>query len=147
MTAREYFIYILNDEAPRFERVFKSIPTDKLTYKHPDDPKAKSAGELVCDMACEADFASFLQTGVMDFSQIQWKTCTDPAGAWQKLNEHLEKARALASGMTEAQWEDEAKMMQGDKEVWKTSKGKMAWSLILDLIHHRGQLSTYIRPM
>jgi len=38
-------------------------------------------------------------------------------------------------------------MYAGDKMDWESTKGKMAWGLFLDLIHHRGQLSVYIRPM
>jgi uncharacterized damage-inducible protein DinB len=35
----------------------------------------------------------------------------------------------------------------GEKVEWETTRGKMAWGLLLDLIHHRGQLSVYIRNM
>ena len=41
----------------------------------------------------------------------------------------------------------DAKMMAGENAIWKTTKRGMAWGLFLDLVHHRGQLSTYIRPM
>jgi len=49
--------------------------------------------------------------------------------------------------MRETGWQSDSKMFMGDKMTWKSSKGKMAWGFLLDLIHHRGQLSTYIRPM
>ena len=33
-------------------------------------------------------------------------------------------------------------------KVWQQAPlGGMIWSTLFDLIHHRGQLSTYIRPM
>jgi uncharacterized damage-inducible protein DinB len=35
----------------------------------------------------------------------------------------------------------------GGANEWKAPKGKMVLSFILDLVHHRGQLSTYIRAM
>ena len=31
--------------------------------------------------------------------------------------------------------------------AWKAPLGEMMWGLLFDAIHHRGQLSTYIRPM
>jgi uncharacterized damage-inducible protein DinB len=59
----------------------------------------------------------------------------------------LADAATIAASMTDADWMAESKLMMGDKELWKTTKGKMALGLLLDLIHHRGQLSVYIRPM
>ena len=59
----------------------------------------------------------------------------------------LEDAAAIAKGMTDGDWASEAKMSMGGKEVWKTTKGQFALGFLLDLIHHRGQLSVYIRPM
>jgi uncharacterized damage-inducible protein DinB len=38
-------------------------------------------------------------------------------------------------------------MLVNGEDMWKTTKGEMAWGFIFDLIHHRGQLATYIRPM
>jgi uncharacterized damage-inducible protein DinB len=38
-------------------------------------------------------------------------------------------------------------MMAGEKVEWETTREKMAWGFLLDLIHHRGQLSVYLRPM
>jgi uncharacterized damage-inducible protein DinB len=31
--------------------------------------------------------------------------------------------------------------------VWETSLGDMLFGILFDAIHHRGQLSTYLRPM
>jgi uncharacterized damage-inducible protein DinB len=33
------------------------------------------------------------------------------------------------------------------KVAWETSLGDMLWGFLFDGIHHRGQLSTYLRPM
>ena len=31
--------------------------------------------------------------------------------------------------------------------VWEDTVGELVWGHLLDGIHHRGQLSTYLRPM
>ena len=49
--------------------------------------------------------------------------------------------------MTSKKWEMKAGMYFGDKLDWESTRGLMAWSFLLDAVHHRGQLSTYIRPM
>jgi len=35
----------------------------------------------------------------------------------------------------------------GGQEVMKATGYENAWGFLLDQIHHRGQLSTYLRPM
>ena len=145
MTDREYFVKTIADETPRFERVFTALPTDKLDYK--PHPQSRSAMELAGVLAVDAiSIVPILKTGVIDFS--------GPQQVFKDLNEiiktffdNLAQVQAIAEGMHEADWASEARMMAGEKEEWKTTKGVMTWGILLDLIHHRGQLTVYIRPM
>lgn len=133
---------------PRFERVLKALPQDKLDYR--PHGRSKSAKEIVFAMAGEATtYSIFLKTGLLDFAMTEgggpnFGSVNEAFAAF--LKGHAD-AKELATGMSESDWNSEAKMTAGPKEIWKTTKGGMAWGLILDLIHHRGQLSSYIRPM
>jgi uncharacterized damage-inducible protein DinB len=46
-----------------------------------------------------------------------------------------------------SRWETPIKFMFEGKEVMNAPVYDMAWGFMLDQIHHRGQLSTYLRPM
>ena len=46
-----------------------------------------------------------------------------------------------------AQWEMSMPFLFNGQEVMKEIGYDMAWGFLLDQIHHRGQLSTYLRPM
>ena len=46
-----------------------------------------------------------------------------------------------------ARWEGKIPFMYGGQEVNKSSVSDNAWGFLLDMIHHRGQLTTYLRPM
>jgi uncharacterized damage-inducible protein DinB len=35
----------------------------------------------------------------------------------------------------------------GEGGAWEDTVGGFLWSFLFDAIHHRGQLSTYLRPM
>ena len=35
----------------------------------------------------------------------------------------------------------------GDQMIMEVPRQQLAWTLFLDSVHHRGQLSTYLRPM
>ena len=41
----------------------------------------------------------------------------------------------------------QAKFLMGGAAVWEDAVGQMVWGMLFDAIHHRGQLSTYLRPM
>jgi uncharacterized damage-inducible protein DinB len=49
--------------------------------------------------------------------------------------------------LDEAGWEKTAKFLLEGKVVWEDTLGNMVWGFLFDAIHHRGQLSTYLRPM
>ena len=46
-----------------------------------------------------------------------------------------------------ARWEQQIPFMLGGQEVMKASGIDNAWGFLLDSIHHRGQLTTYLRAM
>ena len=46
------------------------------------------------------------------------------------------------NGLSEMKW-------NGELEFFGTKRpaSPMAWSFLFDIVHHRGQISTYLRPM
>ena len=146
MTSREFFVCTLKDERPRFEKVFKAIPESSLEYKPHE--KSRSAGELLGVFADEAQmFAAIIDKGVVDMSGFTPATYAKVAEATTAFGRGFDDALKAASSASEGDWEGTAKLLMGDKVVWETSRGAMAWGLLLDLVHHRGQLSVYLRPM
>ncbi len=145
MTDREFFMKTVAEELPRFDRVVKALPADKLYYK--PHPQSRSAMELAAALAIDAiSFAPILKSGVFDV------TSAHPSSARvdevnKAITDGLNEAKTITGTMTETDWASEAKMTMGGKEEWKTTKGNMALGFLLDMIHHRGQLSVYIRPM
>src|SRR6185369_7998473 len=150
MTEREFFIKIVKSETPRFERVFKAVektPKSKHGYKH--DPKSRTTLELLAHtFGSESGMIPhFLKKGEMDFAtwpKPKWKTADAVRKEFMKNMKAIEK---LATTMSEKEWSKPAKMFMGGKLEWEDPRGKIAWEFLLDLIHHRGQLSTHIRPM
>jgi uncharacterized damage-inducible protein DinB len=53
---------------------------------------------------------------------------------------------ALAS-TDAAAWEEDTRMYVGERLVRTAPLGDSVWDFFFDAIHHRGQLTTYIRPM
>jgi len=146
MTDKEFFVQTLKDELPRFDRVFKALPAKKMEWR--PHGKSRKAMELVTAMASEASmFDTILKTGKLDFMKlVPLKAKTVNAMA-KHFKETLEGVVLMAKKMPQAKWDSAALMMMGDKVEWKSTRGNMLLGFLLDLIHHRGQLSVYIRPM
>ena len=68
----------------------------------------------------------------------------ESVAAYERFSGELETR--LASVSDEA-WRKTAKFLVDGKVAWETPLGEMLWGFLFDAIHHRGQLSTYIRPM
>jgi uncharacterized damage-inducible protein DinB len=49
--------------------------------------------------------------------------------------------------MDQKHWEESAKLRAGEHALLERPLGEILWLFHFDLIHHRGQLSTYLRPM
>ncbi len=147
MTEREFFVYTIADEAPRFERVLAAIPAEHQDYK--PDPKSKTAMEHAANMVGEAGtvIKAILTTGKIDFSTVSAPHFGSSAEAGAAIMQMLQEVKALAEQTSEEVWDSEAVAGVGDKMDWKSTRGKMSWSMLFDLIHHRGQLATYLRPM
>ena len=49
--------------------------------------------------------------------------------------------------MSDAAWESPGRFLFDGKVIYEYPRRDLAWMLLFDGLHHRGQLSTYLRPM
>lgn len=147
MTSKEFFAYTIEDELPRFERVFKAIPEDTLDYKPHE--KQKTAAEMCALFLNEPPMlVRLMREGLYDSSDwSKMAKVSTPKEAWTSFENSLTEVLSLVKAASEADWQTPAKLTMGEQVMWETTKEKMLWSFLLDLIHHRGQISTYLRPM
>lgn len=147
MTEQARFAKILRGESKAFQKVIEAITMPE--YKHPTDPKIKTAMEMAVMLAQSAvGFATVLEMGTLGGeNEPKFEKPADPAAASKVLAEAYEKAASLAEKADDATWDLPAAMIWNGKPVWEDTRGGMAWSLLLDAVHHRGQLATYLRPM
>ena len=150
MTDKELFLEILKSEVPRFVRVMKAVekvPKHKHSYKH--DKKSRTTLELLQHTfgAESGMIPVFLKGGKVDFvkwPKPKWKTANAVRSEFVKNMKTIEK---IVKTMDQKKWASKIQMFMGGKVSWEDRRGKIAWEFLLDLIHHRGQLSTHLRPM
>jgi uncharacterized damage-inducible protein DinB len=71
-------------------------------------------------------------------------------GVAESIAAYEKNAAALESrlgNLSDTKWESNAKFMVDGKVVWEAPLGDMLFGFLFDAIHHRGQLSSYLRPM
>jgi uncharacterized damage-inducible protein DinB len=131
-------------ELSKFVNVLKALPQGRLDYR--PDPKSRTAAELAWVLAEEeAGLLRLLETG-----QVEWKETRPPARVEEIVALYEKSATAVnqrLDRMDEAAWEKKGKFLMAGAPPWEDSIGEFVWGFLLDAIHHRGQLSTYLRPM
>ena len=131
-------------EAPATRKVISRIPQDRSDYRA--DPKARNAREIAWLIVREEIvLAEGLEKGV-----LEWAEVPTPATVKEILDTYDSRHDDLTNRLERlavAQWERRVPFMFGGQEVMKETGYENAWGFLFDIIHHRGQLSTYLRPM
>jgi len=144
MTNLEFCIARRQAERPVFIRVLKAIPDGRADYR--PDPKARTAVELAWLLAVEeAALLSLIDTG-----EVEWKESAPPARLDSILagfERDSAEVNARLERLDEAAWERKVRFLMGGGGVWEDTLSQMVWGFLFDAIHHRGQLSMYLRPM
>jgi uncharacterized damage-inducible protein DinB len=144
MTNLEFCLARRKAESPTFLRVLKALPPARLDYR--PEPKGRTAAELGWVIAAEeAALARLLETGV-----VNWKDEKPPATLDEIVATYEKGAAAVDAAIGrigEAGWEKKGKFLMGDGPAWEDTFGQFVWGFLFDQIHHRGQLTTYLRPM
>lgn len=138
MDEQGLFTKFWTHEAKTTAKVIGRIP-EGSTYR--PDPKSRTAKEIAWQIYCEERMIiDALETG-----RVEWKPPEAPATMRDVL-----RAYEQQSGSIIERWKAlPAERWNGTLEFFGTQRpaSPMAWSFLFDIVHHRGQISTYLRPM
>jgi uncharacterized damage-inducible protein DinB len=144
MNTREYFSQCFKAEVPKFVRVLKAVPEAGAGYR--PHPRSMSAKDIVWLLASElGDACELLKEGEVKFVLRPAPATVAEAVKVYEKNAALVKRRL--ANVKDAGWKKKARFLVDGKVAWETSLGDMLFGFLFDAIHHRGQLSTYLRPM
>ncbi len=144
MNTREHLIGCFKAEKPKFISVLRAVPPDRLAYR--PHPRSASAGDICWLLASELADACEL----VDHSEVNYVQTPAPAkldesiAAYERNVDGLEKRLAK---LDDSAWGKKARFLMNGSVAWEANLGDMLWGFLFDAIHHRGQLSSYLRPM
>jgi len=143
MTVREFYLKRRQIEQPVFLKVLRALPEDKMQYKPHE--RSPSAEQLVWTLTSE------LHAGLeaVKEGRAEWKT--EPAPSLDRMLSMFEASYPeltdRVEAMDEAAWDRKAQFYYQGKMVSEQPVSEFLWTIFFDAIHHRGQLTTYLRPM
>jgi uncharacterized damage-inducible protein DinB len=143
MTTREFYVQRHQKEYDAFVNVLKALPADGLDYKPHD--RSPSAQQLVSTIA----FTMATCVDVVNERRGEWKE-SPPQPLDQMIAIFEKSVQTLTdrvAKLDEAGWNAPAEFYYQGKKVSESPVGEFLWMCLFDAIHHRGQLTTYLRPM
>ncbi|HEX4997905.1 MAG TPA: DinB family protein [Terriglobia bacterium] len=151
LSNREFFIHRWEQEYPGFVRVIQSVPPDQLEYR--PHPKSRSAGQLVAFLVSqEKACVELCVKGASSYNaSIRWHPDDGAVSLEEMLiayELHHRELGAKLNAIDDRIWRQSAWMILGEQEILlRDTVGGLLWLALFDAVHHRGQLSAYIRPM
>lgn len=144
MTNREFFVRQCSSEHPRFVSVLEAAPRDRLDYR--PHPRSRSATELIGHLiGHELDLIELCRTGTINHRmQVPFTDLEEAVRIYRNAHRDLKPA---LEALDDSAWESTCRFVVGGKTVMEATCRDLAWMLLMDAVHHRGQLSTYLRPM
>ena len=138
MDEKALFTRFWTKEAPTTRNVIARIP-DGSEYR--PDPKSRTAAEIAWQIVCEER----MLLDALEQGTAEWAPPPVPATVREIVRayeELLESAGRRLEAIPAERWEGTLEFF-GEKRP----TGPIAWSFLFDIIHHRGQITTYLRPM
>ena len=144
MDEKALFLKFWEKEATATRKVIARIPQAKSDYKA--DPKARNALEIAWLIVREE--ISLVEA--LEKSVFEWVEVPAPATVQEILStydRHHDDLTSRLKTLDGHRLEGPVPFVFNGAEAFRDTGFALAWGVLFDLIHHRGQLSTYLRPM
>ena len=138
MDEKALFIKFWTNEARTTSKVLARIP-EGSDYR--PDPKSRTAKQIAWQIVCEEKMIiEALETG-----KVEWAPPPMPA----TMKEVVERYDEQSAGMPQRWQSLPSGKWDGPLDFFGSQRpaSPMAWSFLFDIVHHRGQITTYLRPM
>ena len=143
MTNREFHLQCRKNETNAFHRVLNALPQDKWDYSPHE--KSQPAARIVWTLVGETQ----VPIDLIDKGEFTFGTPPDvpPAHLIEQFDRAWDTLLGKIESMDEAGWNRTGRFLLNGQVRMEMPVSGFLWMFLFDAIHHRGQLSTYIRPM
>jgi uncharacterized damage-inducible protein DinB len=130
MDEKSLFTEFWTNESKTTRNVLARIP-EGSSYR--PDPKSRTAQEIAWQIVCEEKMI----IDALESGRAEWAPPPVPATMKDVVETYEKQSAGMAGRWT------------GTLDFFGSSRpaSPMAWSFLFDIVHHRGQITTYLRPM
>ena len=138
MDEKALFTDFWTKEAKTTRAVLSRIP-EGSNYR--PDAKSRTAHEIAWQIVCEEK----MLIDALESGKAEWMPPPTPA----TMKEVLETYERQSADMPKRFAALPAERWSGTMDFFGSQRpaSPMAWSFLFDIVHHRGQITTYLRPM
>lgn len=143
MTNREFYLERRKAEFPVFVRVLQALPEDQLNYRPHE--RCSSAQQIAATLVGELQ--SCVQAATTHRGEFVVPATASHADTIAQFEKSANELYDRVSQMSDSDWERSAQFFYQGRMVNQQPLCDFLWMIHFDAIHHRGQLTSYLRPM
>jgi hypothetical protein len=138
---KDQFLTYWEKEAATTRKVLSRIP-EGSDYR--PDPKSRPAREIAWLIVRESIvLVEGLEKGSLEWAEVPAPaTMKEVLDAWDR-GDMVKRMKSVDS----ARWDGRVPFMMGGQQVMNESAIDNAFGFLFDIVHHRGQITTYLRAM
>ena len=138
MDEKALFTKFWLDESKTTLEVLGRIP-EGSDYR--PDPKSRTAQEIAWLIVSEEK----MLIEALESGKAEWNPAPMPASMKEIVSVYEEQSARMPArwkALTAARWDGPLEWFGSQRPA-----SPLAWSFLFDIVHHRGQITTYLRPM
>ena len=138
MDERSLFTEFWTKESKTTRKVLERIPEGS---KYKPDPKSRTAQEIAWQIVCEEKMI----IEALENGKVEWAPAPMPPKMKDVVAEYDKQSTEVIrrwNALPADRWDGTVEFFGNNRPA-----SPMAWSFLFDIVHHRGQITTYLRPM
>jgi uncharacterized damage-inducible protein DinB len=138
MDEKALFTRFWTQESKTTRNVLARIPESSV-YR--PDPRSRTAQEIAWQIVCEEK----MLIDALESGKAEWAPPPMPDSMRDVLAEYERQSADVLrrwDALPQSRWDGLLEFFGSERPA-----SPMAWSFLFDIVHHRGQITTYLRPM
>ena len=138
MDEKALFTKFWTQESKTTRNVLARIP-ESSAYR--PDPRSRTAQEIAWQIVCEEK----MLIEALESGKAEWAPPPMPDSMRDVLAEYERQSAEVLrrwDALPQSKWDGSLQFFGSERPA-----SPMAWSFLFDIVHHRGQITTYLRPM